>query len=112
MPEHISCREKLMAALAREAGRQSGERVCVFPMDEDCEIAVENKVADIKQCTLEGEADHILAARFLMRFVEDVAWLHMDLSASNCEGGLGAVAGTVTGFGVGWGMAMLRGLQE
>jgi leucyl aminopeptidase len=56
---------------------------------------------------MDGEADHILAARFLKRFVGDTPWLHMDLSASSCEGGLGAVASNVTGFGVAWGVAML-----
>jgi leucyl aminopeptidase len=105
----FSNRDKLLES-AITAGKLSGERVCAFPLDADYEAALDSKIADIKQCTMEGEADHILAARFLMRFVEDVSWLHMDLSASNCEGGLGAVAGNVTGFGVGWGMAMLRGL--
>jgi leucyl aminopeptidase len=32
----------------------------------------------------------------------------MDLSASNCKGGLGAVATDVTGFGVGWGTHLLE----
>ena len=94
---------------AVQAGQQSGERLCAFPMDEDYEPALDSKVADIKQCTLDGEADHILAARFLKRFVEnDVPWLHVDLSASRCEGGLGSVASDVTGFGVGWGLRMLQ----
>ena len=93
---------------AVQAGQQSGERLCAFPMDDDYEPALDSKVADIKQCTLDGEADHILAARFLKRFVEhDVPWLHVDLSASRCEGGLGSVASDVTGFGVGWGLRML-----
>ncbi len=92
------------------AGQQSGERLCAFPMDEDYEPALDSKVADIKQCTLDGEADHILAARFLKRFVEhDIPWLHVDLSASRCDGGLGSVASDVTGFGVGWGLRMLQG---
>jgi leucyl aminopeptidase len=90
------------------AGKATGERVCVFPLDDDYEEGLDSHIADIKQCTMEGEADHILAARFLMRFIEDTPWLHMDLSASNCKGGLGAVASDVTGFGVGWGMEMLR----
>ena len=95
---------------AVETGRQSGERLCAFPMDDDYEAALDSKVADIKQCTLDGEADHILAARFLKRFLEhDVPWLHVDLCASRCEGGLGSVAGDVTGFGVGWGLRMLQG---
>jgi leucyl aminopeptidase len=94
---------------AVEAGQQSGERLCAFPMDEDYEAALDSKVADIKQCSLDGEADHILAARFLKRFLEhDVPWLHVDLCASRCDGGLGSVASDVTGFGVGWGLRMLH----
>lgn len=113
-------REALLQA-AVQAGQQSGERLCAFPLDEDYEPALDSKVADIKQCTLEGEADHILAARFLKRFLvsdvskksavksgENPAWLHVDLSASRCEGGLGSVASDVTGFGVAWGLRMLR----
>ncbi len=93
---------------AVEVGRQSGDRMCAFPMDEDYEADLESKVADVKQCSPAGEADHILATRFLKRFVEhDTPWLHVDLSASRCEGGLGIVAGDVTGFGVAWGLAML-----
>ncbi len=103
----FSNREKLLKA-ALKAGHISGERVNAFPLDADYEEDLDSQIADIKQCTLEGEADHILAARFLMRFIEnDTPWLHMDLSASNCKGGLGAVASDVTGFGVGWGIALL-----
>jgi leucyl aminopeptidase len=99
-----------LAQRAVTAGKQSGERLCAFPLDEDYEAALDSKVADIKQCTLDGEADHILATRFLKRFVEhDTPWLHVDLSASRCDGGLGIVASEVTGFGVAWGMGMLRG---
>ena len=99
------------AAAAVAAGRASSERVNSFPLDADYEPALDSKIADIKQCTLEGEADHILAARFLMRFLDkDIPWLHMDISASSCEGGLGAVASNVTGFGVAWGVEMLRKL--
>jgi len=98
-----------LAQRAVSVGKQTGERLCAFPQDEDYEPALDSKVADIKQCTLDGEADHILAARFLKRFVEhDTPWLHVDLSASRCDGGLGAVGTEVTGFGVGWGLAMLH----
>ncbi|HEX5338160.1 MAG TPA: leucyl aminopeptidase family protein [Gallionella sp.] len=99
-----------LAQRAVSVGKQSGERLCAFPQDEDYEPALDSKVADIKQCTLDGEADHILATRFLKRFVEhDTPWLHVDLSASRCEGGLGSVAHEVTGFGVAWGLRMLQG---
>ena len=95
---------------AVKISKQCGERLCAFPLDEDYEAGLESKVADIKQCTLAGEADHILAARFLKRFVEgDMPWLHIDLCASRCEDGLGIVASDVTGFGVVWGMGMLNG---
>jgi leucyl aminopeptidase len=92
------------------AGRASGERVCVFPMDADYEAGesgLESKVADVKQCTMAGEADHILAARFLKRFTDDRPWVHVDLSSCSCGGGLGAVATDLTGFGVAWGTAFI-----
>lgn len=98
---------------AMGAGRSAGERVTAFPFDEDYDEELESNVADILQCTIEGGADHILAARFLSKFIEgDVPWLHVDLSASNRKGGLGAVASDVTGFGVGFGLQMLQMLRE
>src|SRR5690606_37316789 len=63
-------RDELNAPLIA-AGAASGERVWPFPMAADYDKALESKVADIKQCCLENEADHILAARFLSRFVGD-----------------------------------------
>jgi leucyl aminopeptidase len=99
-----------LAQRALEAGEASGERVCVFPMDEDYEAALDSKVADIKQCTLEGEADHILATRFLARFVSDTPWVHLDIAAATCADGLGAVGTEITGFGVAWGAQLLRRL--
>lgn len=100
--------EKLLE-MAVACGKSSGERLCVFPSDADYGKDLESDVADIRQCTLEGDADHILAVRFLDKFVEkDVPWLHLDLSAGNCKGGLGAVSTDITGFGVKWGMVFLR----
>ena len=94
---------------AMGAGTACGERVSAFPFDEDYEEDLESGIADIKQCTLEGGADHILAARFLSRFIEgDAPWLHVDLSSSRCDGGLGIVAHEVNGFGVAWGLGMLQ----
>lgn len=96
-----------LAAAALEAGRVSGERVSVFPMDDDYDSALDSEIADVKQCTLDGNADHILAARLLKRFTDDRPWIHMDLSGSSCKGGLGAVGTDITGFGVGWALALL-----
>jgi len=82
-------------------GAAVGERVCAFPFDDDYDEDIESSIADIKQCTLEGGADHVHATRFLAKFIEnDTPWLHVDLSSYNRKGGLGAVASDVNGFGV------------
>ena len=96
----FSNRDALHGSLAT-AGRDSGERVWPFPCDEDFDEALKSDIADIKQCTLEGEADHILATRFLNRFVADgIDWIHVDLAASSHKGGLGHIPTDTTGFGV------------
>jgi leucyl aminopeptidase len=105
----IFATSEALARQALRAGVATGERVCVFPMDEDYDSALDSVVADVKQCTLDGEADHILAARLLQRFTEKTPWIHMDLSAHGCKGGLGAVTSDCTGFGVAWGVEFLRG---
>ncbi len=97
-----------LTAMAVSAGQISGERVVAFPMPADYDEALDSTIADVKQCTLDGEADHILAARFLQRFVADTPWLHVDLSASRCKDGLGAVSSDITGFGVGLGLSLLE----
>jgi leucyl aminopeptidase len=96
----FSNRPELAAALC-EAGAVSGERLWNFPFDADYDAELESKVADIVQCALEGKGDHILAARFLARFVPaDIPWAHIDLSAATRAGGLAHVSTDVTGFGV------------
>ncbi len=91
------------------AGSAAGERVCAFPFDDDYDEDLDSGIADVKQCTLEGGADHVLATRFLSRFIEgDVPWIHVDLSSSNRKGGLGAVGSDVNGFGVGFGLQMIN----
>ncbi|HHM06063.1 MAG TPA: leucyl aminopeptidase family protein [Gammaproteobacteria bacterium] len=93
-----------------QAGVDSGERVWPFPTDEDYDKELDSTIADIKQCTLGGEADHILAARFLSRFVAgDVPWLHLDLSAATRKGGLAHVASDSTGFGVRYSLEFVLG---
>jgi leucyl aminopeptidase len=83
------------------AGRQSGERMWPFPMDEDYDSDLESSIADVLHCTPDSKGDHILAARFLSRFVPaEVPWVHIDLAASNRSGGLGHIPTDITGFGV------------
>ena len=84
-----------------DAGRDSGERVWPFPMDADYDKGLESDIADVRQCALEGDADHILAARFLQRFVKNkTPWIHIDLSSGNSKGGLAHIPTDTTGFGV------------
>ena len=98
------------------AGRDSGERVWCFPMDEDFDTELESKVADVQQCTPDSKGDHILAARFLSRFVDAaVPWVHVDLAASEHKGGLAHVPTEFTGFGVRYAVHLLgdeAGLHE
>lgn len=98
-----------LACKAVGAGNVAGERIMAFPYDDDYEADLDSDIADIKQCTLEGSADHIHAARFLGRFVEnDIAWLHTDLSSASNKGGLGAVESDTNGFGVGFGLVLIK----
>lgn len=102
-----------LACRAVGAGIAAGERIVAFPYDDDYESDLDSDIADIKQCTLEGGADHIHAARFLGRFIEhDIAWIHVDLSSANNKSGLGAVNSDTNGFGVGFGLELIKNLIQ
>jgi leucyl aminopeptidase len=103
----FSNRDALNELLVR-VGRESGERVWPFPMDEDFDDDLKSKVADISQCITSGEADQILAARFLQRFVpEGIPWIHVDLAAATRKDGLAHVPGGCTGFGLRYTLSLL-----
>ncbi len=100
-------REALEPVLVR-AGRASGERVVCFPMDADFDADLDSRVADVLQCAVDGKGDHIVAARFLRRFVpEGTAWAHVDLASATRAGGLAHVATDITGFGVRFALELL-----
>jgi leucyl aminopeptidase len=104
-------RPQLAAALVA-AGVSSGERVWNFPLDEDFDSDLESPVADIMQCNVEGKGDHILAARFLKRFIgDDNAWVHVDLSSATRRGGLAHVGTEITGFGVRFALELLLSVK-
>jgi leucyl aminopeptidase len=95
-------------AILERAGTESGERVWRFPMDEDFDSDLESPVADVMQCSADNKGDHILAARFLNRFVPaDIAWVHLDLAAGQRAGGLGHITTDITGFGVRYAVNLL-----
>jgi leucyl aminopeptidase len=90
------------------AGYESGERVWPFPLEKDFDKALKSDIADVKQCTLDSEADQILAAAFLRKFIDgDAPWVHVDLSAGNHKGGLAHIPTDITGFGVRFALSFL-----
>ncbi len=100
-------RESYVPALVA-AGQDSGERVWHFPLYEDFDSDIESSNADVAQCAVEGKGDHILAARFLKRFVPDATpWVHLDLSSATRRGGLAHVPSEITGFGVRYTLSLL-----
>lgn len=99
---------KRLFSVIRKAGFLSGERVWPFPNDADYGKCLKSEVADIKQCRPSGGSDHIEAGFFLRQFVpRKTDWIHIDLSACDHEGGLGAVSTKTTGFGVRFGITLL-----
>jgi len=96
-----------LASRALAASHASGERLWQFPMPEDFDADIESTLADVAQCAVEGKGDHILAARFLKRFVpDDIPWAHVDLSSATRRGGLAHVPTEITGFGARFALAL------
>jgi leucyl aminopeptidase len=78
-------------------------------MDKDFDTDLESAVADVLQCSADSKGDHILAARFLNRFVPStIPWLHLDLAAGSRHGGLAHIPTEITGFGVRYTLDLLR----
>jgi len=97
-----------LARRALAAASASGERLWQFPIPEDYDTDIESTTADIAQCALEGKGDHILATRFLKRFVPDeIPWAHVDLSSATRRGGLAHVPSQITGFGTRFALTLL-----
>lgn len=106
----VFCNDDRLIAPLLSAGRDSGERVVYFPMYADFDADIESKVADVLQCAVDGKGDHILATRFLKRFVpEQCAWVHVDLSSATRSGGLAHITTDITGFGVRLALELLLG---
>ena len=103
----FSNREALLPVLGA-AGTASGERVWGFPLPADFDSDIDSTIADVAQCAVDGKGDHILAARFLKRFVPDATpWVHVDLSSATRRGGLAHVPTEITGFGVRFTLSLL-----
>jgi leucyl aminopeptidase len=92
----------------KEAGVKSGERIWTFPIDSSFAEALKSKIADTLQL-VKGAPDHIMAACFLSKFVEEgTPWVHIDLSAAENGDGLAHVESMFTGFGVRWALEFIK----
>ncbi len=98
-----------LSQLAVETGERCGERVWNFPIGGDYNEAIKSEYADVRQCATAAAADHIYAATFLSKFVgKNIPWIHIDLAAAGNKGGLGLVPTETTGFGVRFGLELIR----
>jgi leucyl aminopeptidase len=94
--------------MIKQAGFTSGERVWTFPTDASFAKSLESKIADVVQM-VKGGPDHIMAACFLSKFVEEgTPWVHVDLSSAENSEGLAHVDSMFTGFGVRWAIEFIK----
>ena len=63
-----------------DAGKDVGEKLWPFPMDECYDKMIKSEVADMQNISNERGAGSITAAKFLDRFVNDIAWAHLDIA--------------------------------
>ena len=100
--------QQALATRALAASAACGERLWQFPLPEDFDSDLDSPTADIAQCNVDGKGDHILATRFLKRFVPDnIAWAHIDLASATRRGGLAHVPTYITGFGARFALTLL-----
>ncbi|MEM8983141.1 MAG: leucyl aminopeptidase family protein [Pseudomonadota bacterium] len=97
----------------KELSRQCAEPLWPFPMDAIFADDIRSEVADLVQCRVDGNGDHIYAATFLQQFVPPTTpWIHIDLSAAQHKGGLGLVGTEITGVGARLGVELARELPH
>jgi leucyl aminopeptidase len=68
--------ERLVAA-----GQAVGEKLWRLPLAEAYDRAIDSDAADVKNIAGDRGAGSIVAAQFLQRFVNKVAWAHLDIAA-------------------------------
>lgn len=79
----------------------TGEKVWRMPITEHFERGVDSDIADIRNLGKKGiRAGSITAATFLKRFVNDVAWAHIDIAGVESSTNDLFICNGATGFGV------------
>jgi leucyl aminopeptidase len=69
--------DKLIAA-----GKRSGEKLWQLPLFEEYKEYSKSEVADIQNCTQQGQASPSIGGLFLDLFAEDTAWAHIDIAGT------------------------------
>lgn len=86
-----------------KAGRATGERVWRMPLGPEYDKQIDSKFADMKN-TGGRNGGSITAAQFLQRFVDDIAWAHLDIAGT----GMGAPSTDInTSWGSGFSVRLL-----
>lgn len=69
-----------LAAKLAAVGDQEGERLWRLPVGEEYEAHIKSDIADMKNVGRPGQAGSISAAQFLMAYVNNVPWAHLDIA--------------------------------
>ena len=89
-----------LAAKLLAAGQAVSERLWRLPMGEEYDRDIKSPIADMKNIG-GGRAGSITAAQFLLRFIKDVPWAHLDIAGVVWNDKATALApGGGTGYGV------------
>ena len=92
-----------LASRLSEAGLATGEKVWRMPLGATYDKIIDSKFADVKNAG-GRHAGAITAAQFLQRFVNDVAWAHLDIAGV----GMSSPATEINqSWGSGWGVRLL-----
>jgi leucyl aminopeptidase len=73
--------DEALAGELRCAAAGTGERLWPMPLDDDYDERIKSAVADVKN-TGGRPAGAVTAARFLLKFVKDAPWAHVDIAGT------------------------------
>ena len=78
-----------------------GEYLWRLPLGEKYDREINSDIADVKNLGPRGKGGSITAAQFLLRFVNNIPWAHLDIAGVTwSEKGLPIADKGATGYGV------------
>ena len=88
------------AAEVAAAGDVVGELAWRLPLHREYTELTKGKVADLSNAGTKRKAGTLYAGAYLERFVEDAAWVHLDIAGTAWDVGREYVGNGASGFGV------------